>query len=128
MHFVLSWGPTLYSFTFNLQFFYELNHMVHLSRNVCRILYFRFPPFFKKSWFFCLTKSMDSLKRLNFFQNKNDKKSTNSFASRLLIFKLQLEAWKFNNICVSWISAKTNLKTNFSNLGNQSFEYFTFSQ
>ena len=85
-------------------------------------------PFFKNLNFFCLTKSIDSLKRLNFFQNKNDKKSTNSFASRPLIFKLQLEVWKFNNICVSWISAKTDLETNFSNLENQSLEYVTFSQ
>ena len=43
---------------------------------------------------------MDSLnlKRYNFFQIKNNSKTTHSFATRPLIFKLQEEVWKFNDI------------------------------
>ena len=46
----------------------------------------------------------------------------NSFAPRLLIFKLQQEVLKFNNICLNWSSSKTDLMTNFLNLENQNFE------
>ena len=35
---------------------------------------------------------------------------------------------KFNDICLSWNSPKTDLETNFLNFKNQSFEYTTFSQ
>ena len=38
----LSQAPTHHSFTFNLQFLYELKHKVCLSRTVCGIFYFRF--------------------------------------------------------------------------------------
>ena len=46
---------------------------------------------------FCSTKSMDSLtlKRHNSFQNKNNRKTTDSFAPRPLTFKLQQELLKF---------------------------------
>ena len=40
------------------------------------------------------------------------------FAPRPLIFKLQQEVLKFNDICVSWSSPKTDLETNFLNLEN----------
>ena len=42
-----------------------------------------------------------------------------------MIFKLQGKIWKFNDI---WVRApqKTYLETNFLNLENWSFEYFTF--
>ena len=45
---------------------------------------------------------MDSLtlKRHKSFQNENNRKPTHSFAPRLLIFKLQQEVLKFNEICV----------------------------
>ena len=45
---------------------------------------------------------MDSLtlKRYNSFKNKNNTKATYSFAPRPLIFKLQLDVLKFNDICV----------------------------
>ena len=59
-----------------------------------------------------------TLKRHNFFQNKNDRKATHSFAPRPLIFKLQHKVLKFNDICVSWSSSKTNLETKFLNLEN----------
>ena len=43
-------------------------------------------------------------------------KATRSFALRRLIFKLQQEVLKFNDICVIWNSPKTDLLTNFINL------------
>ena len=47
---------------------------------------------------------MDSLtlKRHNAFQNENNRKAAHSLAHRRLIFKLQKEVLKFNDICVSW--------------------------
>ena len=50
-----------------------------------------------------------ALKRLNSFQISNNRKTTNSFAPRPLIFKLQGEVLKFNDIRVSWNSLKTDL-------------------
>ena len=68
------------------------------------------------------------LKRHNSFQNENNRKATHSFAPKPLIFKLQQEILKFNDICVSWSSPKTDLVTNFLNLENRSFENVSFSQ
>ena len=66
---------------------------------------------------------MDSdLKTSEFPQNYNNRKATHSFAPRPLIFKLQQEVLKFNDICVSWSSPKTDLVTNFLNPENRSFE------
>ena len=64
--------------------------MVHLSKIVCGIFYFRFRLVSMKLYIFS-TKNMDSLtlKRHNSFQNKNNRKSTHSFAPTTLIFKLQ---------------------------------------
>ena len=63
---------------------------------------------------------MDSLtlKRHNPFQNQNNKKATHSFALSPLIFKLQQEVLKFNDIYLSWSSPKTDLETNILNLEN----------
>ena len=47
---------------------------------------------------------------------------THSFATRPLIFKLQIEVLKFNDICMSWGSPKTDLMTSFLNPENRSFE------
>ena len=60
---------------------------------------------------------MDSLtlKRHNSFQNKNNRKATRDFDPTPLTFKLQQKIWKFNDICVSWSSRKTNLERNFLN-------------
>ena len=69
-----------------------------------------------------------TLKRHNSFQNKNNTKATHSFAPRPLIFKLQQEVLKFNDICVNWSSPKTDLVTNFLYLENRSFENVSFSQ
>ena len=57
-----------------------------------------------------------TLKRHNSFQNKNNRKATHSFAPRPLVFKLQQEVLKFNDICVSWSSQKADLETKFLNL------------
>ena len=69
-----------------------------------------------------------TLKRHNFYQNQNYRKAAHSFAPRPLIFKFQEEVLKFNDICVSWSSPKTDLVTNFLNLENRSFENISFSQ
>ena len=69
-----------------------------------------------------------NLKRHNSFQNKNNRKTTHSFAPRPLTFKLQQEVSKFNYIFVIWSSPKTNVETNLLNLGNQDFQYVTFAQ
>ena len=45
-------------------------------------------------------------------------KAKHSFVPRPLIFKLQQEVLKFNDICVGWSSPKTDLVTNFLNLEN----------
>ena len=60
--FFLSRAPTHHSFTFNLQFLYELNHKVRLSETMCGIFYFRFRVAFIKvcifvqqnAWTLCL--------------------------------------------------------------------------
>ena len=59
-----------------------------------------------------------TLKLHNSFQNQNNKKVTDNFASRPLIFKLQQEVLKFNDICMSWSSSKTDLVANVLNLEN----------
>ena len=73
---------------------------------------------------------MDSLtlKRHNSFQNGNGRKSTLSFALRLLVLKFQQEVLKLNDIFMSWSSPKTDLLTNSLNLENRSFESVSFSQ
>ena len=54
--------------------------------------------------------------------NGNNGKATHGFAPRTLIFKLQQDVLKFNNICVSWSSLQTDLETNFLNPENRRFE------
>ena len=66
---------------------------------------------------------MDSLtlKRHNSFQNKNNRKTTNIFAPRALIFKFQQEVLKFNDISASWSSQKTNRETKIFKLKKSKF-------
>ena len=67
---------------------------------------------------------MDSLtlERHNSFQSENNRKeATHSFATRPLVFKLQQGVLKFNDICVSWCSPKTDLVIIFFNPENRSF-------
>ena len=54
--------------------------------------------------------------------------ATHKLALRPLIFKLQQEVLKFNDIFVSWSSRKTDLVTNFLKLENRSLENASFSQ
>ena len=46
--FFLLRAPTHHSFTFNLEFLYELKHKVRLSETVCGIFHFRFHFIFIK--------------------------------------------------------------------------------
>ena len=64
--------------------------------------------FLLKLIYFCSIKCMNSLtlKCHNSFQNENKIKATHSFGPRTLIFKLQQEILKCNDICVSWSSPK----------------------
>ena len=59
-----------------------------------------------------------TFKQHNSFQNKNNRNATHTFAPRPLIFKLQEEACKFNDNCVSWSSPNTDLEMNLLNLEN----------
>ena len=69
--FFLSRAPTHQSFTFDLQFLYELKLQVRLSKTVCGIFHFQFRFIFIKVYIFVQQKAMDclTLKRHNFFQN-----------------------------------------------------------
>ena len=69
-----------------------------------------------------------TLKSHNSFQNKSNRKGTQSFAPRPLIFQLQQKVGKINDICVSWSSPKTDLEMNFLGLENLSFKCVTFWQ
>ena len=73
---------------------------------------------------FFSTKCMDfwTLKRHNSIQSSKNRKATQSFAPRPLVFKLQQEVLTVNDMCVSWSSPKTELVTNILNPDNQSFE------
>ena len=124
--FFLSGAPTHHSFTFNLWFLYELMHRVLFSKTVSRIFHFWFRFVFIKVYIF-LMDSM-TLKPHNSFQSWNDRKATYSLAPRSLVFKLQQQVLKFNDICVSWSYPKTNLETNFLNFENRSFENVSFSE
>ena len=60
---------------------------------------------------------------------QNNRKAKHSFAARPLIFKLQQEVLKFNDICVSWSLPKTDLVIKkIFNLEDRSFENVRFSQ
>ena len=121
MHsFFLSRAPTHYSFTFNSRFLYELKHKVRLSKSVCGIFHFRFRHVFIKVYFFVQQKAW-TLWLYNViicFKIKIRKKSHIFFlpdlwSPRPMIFKLQQEVWKLNDVCVSWSSSKTDLDMNF---------------
>ena len=55
---------------------------------------------FLLNFIFLLNKEhgLFEFKRHNSFENKSNGKDTNSFVSRRLIFKLQQEVWKFNEL------------------------------
>ena len=120
--------PTHHNFTFNLKFLYNLKNSVQLSKIVCMIFYFWFGPVFMEGCIFVQLKewTLSLSKVIIRFKIKINRKSTHSFASRTLIFKLQQEVWKFNDNYMSWSSPKTTLKMNFLDLENSIFEYFSF--
>ena len=117
-----------HSFTFNLRFLYELKHKIRLSKTVCEVFHFRFRFVCIKVLFFFFDKIHGLFDFKMSFQSENSIKVTHSFVSRPLIFKLQQEVLKFNDIYVSWSSPKTNLVTNFLSLENRSFENVSFCQ
>ena len=51
-----------------------------------------------------------------------------NFSPRPLIFKMQQEVLKFNEICMGWNSPKADLVIKFLNLQNGRFEKVIFSQ
>ena len=55
--FFLSRAPTHQSFTFNLQFLYELKHKTHLSKNMRGTFHFRFRLGFIKGYIFLQQKA-----------------------------------------------------------------------
>ena len=120
--FIFLWAPT-HGLTFNLQFLYELKPKAHLSKTVCGIFHFWFHFVFIKVqqnvWILWIWNAMIP------FKIKVIEKSY-SFASRLLIFKLEQEVLKFNGICVSWSFSKTDQVTNLLNSENESFEKVSF--
>ena len=68
--------------------------MVHLSKTVFQIFYFRFRLVFIKLYIFVQEKASThslTLKRHNSFQNKNNRIATHSFAPISLILKLKQE-------------------------------------
>ena len=95
-----------------------------VSPKLCGIFHFRFCFVLIKVYIFVQQKSIDSLtlKRHNSFQNENNRKTTHYFSPRPLIFTLQQEVLEFNDICVSWSSAKTDLVTKALNPENRCYE------
>ena len=73
-------------FTFNSQFIYKLKHRLHPSKTVRGIFHFRFCLVLIRVCIF--VQHFLTLKRHNFFQNKNNKKATQSFVPRPLTSKL----------------------------------------
>ena len=103
--FFLLRAPTHHSCTLNLWFLYELKHKVRLSKTLCGVFHF---------WIFLFSKihGLFYFKTSCFLSKLNDRKATQSFAPRPLIFKLQQEVWKFSDICMCWRPPKTDLVTN----------------
>ena len=115
--FFLSRAPSHHSFTFDSQFLYRLKRKVHLSKSVCGIIHFRFHSLSIKVCIFS-TKSICSLTLSVIIRLKT--KIIEQLYKFLLLdlwcFKLQEEVPKFNDICVTWSSSKTDMETNFVNL------------
>ena len=94
-----------------------------ISLNCMQGFLFSISSRFYWSLYFFSTKSTDNLfKASQSFQNKHNRKATHSLVPIPLIFKLQQDVLKFNDICVSWSSPKTDLVTNFLIPENRSFE------
>ena len=122
---------THYSFTFNFRFLYELKHKVCLSKTVCGIFHIWFRFVFIKvyifdqqnEWAFWLQKFIIP------FKIKIIKKQHTVFLPDLWSpTRSSMTISKFNDICMSWSSPKTDLVKKLLNLENRSFEKLTFSQ
>ena len=74
----------------------------------------------KKGLKFCLNGNASKTKY-------KQKGVSDGFFRKLLIFKLQNEVLKVNDNYMRWKSPKIDLKLNFLNLENQSFENVSFS-
>ena len=116
--FFLSWAPTHHSFTFNLRFLYELKHKVRLSKTVCGIFHFRFRFVFIKVYIFVQQSAwtlwlwnVTILLKLKWWKSDIQFCLTDADLSDSgpLIFKLQQEVLKFNDICVRGASQKLTL-------------------
>ena len=117
--FFLSWAPTHHSFTFNLWFLYELKDKVHLSKTVCLVFSIFDSVSFLLKFIFLFNKvhGLFDFETSQFFSKLKWWKSDIQFCltdadlsdSGPLIFKLQREVSKFNDICVSGASQKLTL-------------------
>ena len=79
--FFLSRAPTHHSFTFNLQFLYELKHKVCLSKPGGGIFHFLFRFVFIKVYIF-VQQNGGPFDFNNSFQNENNRKATHSLCSQ----------------------------------------------
>ena len=77
-----------HSFTFNLRFLFEMKLKVRLSKSVRGAFQFSILSSLIKAYYFCLTKSMDSLTLKKVLIPFKIKIFFHSFAPRPLIFKL----------------------------------------
>ena len=102
----MSWSTRLVSLKLYVEFF--------IFDSVSFLLNFQF--------FFNKMHRLFDFKTSQFISKLKNRKATQSFASRTLIFKLQQDDLKFNDICVNWSSPKTDLVTNFLNPENGNFE------
>ena len=111
-------GPQLITVLLSIRKYYTSWSTSFFSLKLCVGFSIFDSVLFLLNFKFFSTESMDSmtLKHHNSFQNKNNKKTTPRFSPRHFIFKLQQEIWKYNDICVSRSSPKTDLETKLSKL------------
>ena len=64
--------------------------------------------------------------KMKYVENETEKITTQFFSQASLIFKLQQEVIKVNDMCMPWSLPETDPETNFLNLENQSFENVSF--
>ena len=127
MHFFfLLWAPTHHGFTFNCQFLYKLK--VRASKSMSGIFHFRFRSAF--IWFYIFFKQKEWTPWLQNviipFNIKKNKNHRHFHSNTSDFFKSQQEFLKFDDICESWSSPKTDMETNFLHLQNPNFENFSF--
>ena len=116
--FFLSRAPNHHNFTFNSQFLYKLKHMVHHFKTVRVIFHFRFRLLFikfyifvqQKAWTLWLPKVVIPFKIKIIEKPHTVLVPDHWFLSCNKNIQWYLhEFGKFNDICVSWSSPKTDL-------------------